>query len=189
MVDMYEFYFSGGEFEVPDVSFSYSGLCTPEIEAEVDRAVVAPLGNRLKYLRGKYKPFETRDKTSALFIGGCLSWVEAGAVKFRNRSEWFRKLVSDLVFAQEWGGTKNVQVHIPLLVLRDLELPLMKIWAHENQLPFAEAHQEAACRVIHKYPLEKALDIKHRASRKYLLAYYYRRGRLTWEEYKYWRKR
>ena len=75
------------------------------------------------------------------------------------------------------------------MVIRDLELPLMTLWAKDEKVVLHPSHIAKAEAVIGRFPSFEELTLAHRVSRKYLLAYYYRMGEIDWKTYKKERRR
>lgn len=79
-------------------------------------------------------------------------------------------------------GTE-LTMYIPSLWLRDKDLPLYCKWARHNDLPIYPHLEAKAEKIINRFTLEKTLRTHHSITRRYLLRYYYRSGKITWDQY------
>src|SRR3990167_472391 len=106
---------SGSHSPVSPWIFLYHGELSQSFHDRLNTVLHSRMSDRLLYLASKYVP--ERDLNEIWRFGkGCLESIgetvtdpsitspsnRIWTVKFRDRSEWFRKLLSDLTFSQRW---------------------------------------------------------------------------------------
>lgn len=173
----------GDKFEVfPETGFvEFDVVWDAEALQRVKRmsqiAIQQEADFKVKYLHDRYH-FE-REGPRCYFHGTCLNILDdrEGTIVWRKRSEWFRKFVTDFIFATDIiPGHKVYHCMIPRLWIRPLSTPLLKLWLEDAGLPMAPRHLHEALRTIERYPPDKLVFLQHRLTRRLLLRYYYRLG-------------
>lgn len=155
---------------------------------QLDRALTSHIAKRVKSLESRYTPIWSTDEW--IWPKGCFKSRRGDTVTFREKSEWFRKIVSDYVYHQRNPTPSSAAVLtfiIPKLWLREHDLPNVMLWLRENNLAMHPVHQARAAALLEKYPLDKVKEIPHSITRRYYLRYYVRTGDLTLDEFRYWR--
>lgn len=126
---------------------------------------------RLAHVTGLYRPLEITPRHYT-FERGCLKDLKGNHLVFRNRSEWFPKLISDILFVQTFTDYDEYELTIPKLYIRPEACPVIHRWAEEMEYHSSSWIKNTASRMIDRYPtVEHTIECKRRASRAWLLRY------------------
>lgn len=126
---------------------------------------------RLAHVTGLYKPLEITPRHYT-FEKGCLLELKGNHLIFKNRSEWFPKLISDILFVQAFTDYDKYYLTIPKLYVRPEATPVIRRWANLMGYSTSDWIERAAIRMLERYTtLEQIIDCKRRASRAWLLRY------------------
>lgn len=133
---------------------------------------------RLAHVKGLYRPLEITP-SHYTFERGCLLELRGNHLTFRNRSEWFPKLISDILFVQSFTDSDHYLLTIPKLYIRPEATPVIERWASLMEYQCSSWIKNTASRMIQRYTnLEQIVECKRRASRAWLLRYLVLNNRL-----------
>lgn len=174
-----------GRADIRDVTIQLTSLPSPDLLDLWDSFLVSTRQDRIHYLRGKYVP-EVDGEGRATFSSGCLLYAAPGILQMRNISEWFRKLMSDVIFATTWTGKPPITIQIPRAQLRGEDLPTFS-WLYSTLYEEDELHPRHLRHWREIPPLDEVVAMKRSVARRYYLRYYYAKGQLSWASYLYHR--
>lgn len=155
---------------------------------DFERETYTRSAGRLEHVKGIYKPVQI-GPYHYTFPKGCLYELKGNDLRFRNRSEWFPKLISDILFVQTFTPYEEYNITIPKLYVRPEATSVIRRWANLNGYETSRWITETADRMIARYPtIESAIECKRRASRAWLLRYLLLEGRLQPENFQQYRR-
>lgn len=161
---------------------------TPEWTTLFDEQTHTRLQGRLTHVKGLYKPFHVREG-HFIFTSGCLESYQDGILKFRKRSEWFPKLISDLLYVSSIANETKMTLTIPKLFMKPEACPVIRQWATIHKFPYSDWINEQADLIIHKYPFPlTCLSNKRRACRAWLLRWHVLNGNLSADQFQNYRR-
>lgn len=156
----------GWPLQEVEIDFTQSWL------EELDKQTHTRLAGRLMHVKGLYKPMVERPG-HLVFPKGCLDWYKDGHLKWRKRSEWFVKFISDLLFIQNMTGRAELVVTIPQFFMKQEACPVIRLWAQRHGYKVSDWINTQADAMIARYPTaESTLTNKRRACRAWLLRYH-----------------
>jgi len=180
---IYSAYEDGGPDTINDVELEFCDSFDKDFFSMHSELMVSDYEKKLRYLNGNYT-FTLKDGTYH-FTKGCLKTLTSeGELQFRDRSEWFRKLPTDILFCQRLIGKDRLMIKIPRLWIRAQELPVMHLWSVMNRVPFLERHKKRVVELLDRYPLEEVIKNRHSITRRYFIRYYYIKGDIEYNTYK-----
>lgn len=188
---LYTYHRVKGRANIRDVTINLTSLPSSDFLDLWDSFLVSTRQDRITYLQRKYVPEVDRDGR-ATFPSGCLLYAAPGILQIRDISEWFRKLMSDVIFSSTWTGSPPLTIQIPTAQLRSEDLPIFSWFFSTFYNEYLHPRHLKHWKTIPS--LEEVVRTKRSVSRRYYLRYYYAQGKISWDTYlfhrvKKWRQR